>query len=53
MGSRALNRQWATDWILHIKTPNSASNAIHFRKTKDILLRLSSTYGNPPEFPSF
>ena len=42
-----------TKWILRIDTSNPANRNIDFSKLKDIVLRVSYTYGNPPEFPGF
>lgn len=42
-----------TEWILRIDTANPANRNIDFSKIKDIILRISYTYGNPPEFPGF
>lgn len=43
----------ATKWILRINTENPANRNIDFSKIKDIVLRFTYTYGNPPEFPGF
>lgn len=42
-----------TEWILRINTENPANRNIDFTKLKDIVLRISYTYGNAPEFPGF
>lgn len=42
-----------TEWILRINTENPANRNIDFAKLKDIVLKLTYTYGNPPEFPGF
>jgi len=39
-----------TEWILRINTENPANRNIEFSKLKDIVLKLTYTYGNPPEF---
>lgn len=43
----------ATEWILRIDTAKPANRSIDFSKIKDIVLRFTYTYGNPPEFPGF
>ena len=43
----------ATEWILRIDTENPANRNIDFRKLDDIVLLVSYTYGNAPEFPNF
>ena len=43
----------ATDWILKIDTENPSNKDIDFSKIKDIVIRFTYTYGNPPEFPGF
>ncbi len=43
----------ATEWILRIDTAKPANRSIDFSKVKDIVLRFTYTYGNPPEFPGF
>lgn len=43
----------ATQWILKIDTENPANKDIDFSKIKDIVVRFTYTYGNPPEFPGF
>jgi len=43
----------ATRWILRIDTDNPSNADIDFTKLKDIVLRFTYTYGNPPEFPGF
>ena len=43
----------ATDWILKIDTDNPSNKDIDFSKIKDIVIRFTYTYGNPPEFPGF
>lgn len=42
-----------TEWILRINTENQANRNIDFSKLKDIVLRFTYTYGNPPEFAGF
>jgi hypothetical protein len=42
-----------TEWILRIDTENPANRNINFSKLKDIVLRITYTYGNAPEFPGF
>jgi hypothetical protein len=42
-----------TEWILRINTENPVNRNIDFTKLKDIVLRISYTYGNAPEFPGF
>ncbi len=43
----------ATEWILRIDTDNPTNREIDFSKIKDIILKISYTYGNPQEFSSF
>lgn len=43
----------ATDWILRIDTTKPSNQNIDFTKLKDIIIRFTYTYGNPPEFPNF
>ena len=43
----------ATDWHLKIDTENPSNKDIDFDKIKDIVIRFTYTYGNPPEFPGF
>jgi hypothetical protein len=43
----------ATRWILKIDTENPSNQNIDFTKLKDIVIRFTYTYGNPPEFPGF
>ena len=43
----------ATRWILTIDTSNPSNTTVDFSKIKDIIIRFSYTYGNPPEFPNF
>ena len=43
----------ATDWRLKIDTENPSNKDIDFDKIKDIVIRFTYTYGNPPEFPGF
>lgn len=43
----------ATQWVLKIDTENPANKDIDFSKIKDIVVRFTYTYGNPPEFPGF
>lgn len=43
----------ATEWILRIDTAKPANRTIDFTKLKDIVVRFTYTYGNPPEFPNF
>jgi hypothetical protein len=43
----------ATDWILRIDTTKPSNRRIDFTKLKDIVIRFTYTYGNPPEFPNF
>lgn len=42
-----------SQWVLGIDTSNPSNRDIDFRKLKDIVLRFTYTYGNPPEFPGF
>jgi len=43
----------ATEWILRIDTSKPANRTLDFTKLKDIVIRFTYTYGNPPEFPGF
>lgn len=43
----------ATRWVLRLDTENPSNSDLDFRKLKDIILRFTYTYGNPPEFPGF
>lgn len=43
----------ATQWVLKIDTENPTNKDIDFSKIKDIVVRFTYTYGNPPEFPGF
>ena len=43
----------ATNWILRMNTDNPTNQQIDFSKIKDIVIRYTYTYGNPPEFPNF
>ena len=43
----------ATKWILKIDTTNPTNRKIDFTRIKDIVLKFTYTYGNPPEFPNF
>lgn len=43
----------ATDWILRVNTESPTNEKIDFSKIKDIVLRFTYTFGNPPEFPNF
>lgn len=43
----------ATTWVLRIDTNNPSNRDIDFSKLKDIVLRFTYTYGNPPEFVGF
>jgi hypothetical protein len=43
----------STDWILKIDTTKPSNRNIDFSKLKDIIIRFTYTYGNPPEFPNF
>ena len=43
----------ATQWVLKIDTENPANKDIDFSKIKDIVVRFTYTYGNPPEFLGF
>jgi hypothetical protein len=43
----------ATNWILRINTDGTTNQQIDFSKIKDIVIRFTYTFGNPPEFPSF
>ncbi len=39
----------ATNWILQVNTENPANSKVDFSKIKDILIRFTYTYGNPPQ----
>jgi hypothetical protein len=43
----------ATRWVLGIDTSNPSNRDFDYRKLKDIVIRFTYTYGNPPEFPGF
>jgi hypothetical protein len=43
----------ATRWVLKIDTENPSNRDIDFAKLKDIVIRFTYTYGNPPEFANF
>lgn len=43
----------ATTWILRIDTGNPSNRDCDFSKLKDIVVRFTYTYGNPPEFVGF
>ena len=43
----------ATRWILKLDTSNPSNRDLNFQKLKDIIVRFTYTYGNPPEFPNF
>lgn len=43
----------ATRWVLKIDTENPSNRDIDFSKLKDIIIRFTYTYGNPPEFANF
>lgn len=43
----------ATDWILRLNTEGTTNQQIDFTKIKDIVIRFTYTFGNPPEFPNF
>jgi hypothetical protein len=43
----------ATNWILRINTEGTTNQQIDFTKLKDIVIRFTYTFGNPPEFPNF
>ncbi len=43
----------ATRWVLGIDTTNPSNRDFDYRKLKDIVIRFTYTYGNPPEFPGF
>ena len=43
----------ATNWILRINTDGTTNQQIDFSKIKDIVIRFTYTFGNPPEFPNF
>lgn len=43
----------ATRWVLKIDTENPSNRDIDYAKLKDIVIRFTYTYGNPPEFPNF
>lgn len=43
----------ATRWILAIDTSKPSNSNLDFSKLKDIVIRFTYTYGNPPEFADF
>ncbi|GEM_PF-1282537 len=43
----------ATDWVLRMDTEGPTNDEFDFSKIKDIVIRFTYTYGNPPEFPGF
>lgn len=43
----------ATKWLLRLDTENPSNADLDFSKLKDIVIKYSYTYGNPPEFPGF
>jgi len=43
----------ATRWVLKLDTENPSNRDVDFGKLKDIVIRFTYTYGNPPEFPNF
>jgi hypothetical protein len=43
----------ATRWRFAIDTSKPANRALDFGKLKDIVIRFTYTYGNPPEFTGF
>jgi hypothetical protein len=43
----------ATNWILRINTDGTTNQQIDFTKIKDIVIRFTYTFGNPPEFTGF
>ncbi|MCL4785199.1 MAG: hypothetical protein KJ070_00185, partial [Verrucomicrobia bacterium] len=43
----------ATRWIFTVDTGNPSNTTVDFSKLKDIIIRFTYTYGNPPEFPNF
>jgi len=43
----------ATRWVLKLDTENPSNRDVDFSKLKDIVIRFTYTYGNPPEFPNF
>lgn len=43
----------ATRWILRVNTENPTNRNVNFAKIKDIIIRYTYTFGNPPEFPNF
>jgi hypothetical protein len=43
----------ATNWLLRINTESPTNRNINFSKIKDIILRYTYTFGNPPEFTNF
>jgi hypothetical protein len=43
----------ATDWVLRINTESPTNEKIDFDKIKDIVIRFTYTFGNPPEFTGF
>jgi len=43
----------ATNWVLRIDTESPTNGNVDLTKIKDLVLNLTYTYGNPPEFPGF
>jgi hypothetical protein len=43
----------ATRWVLRIDTENPSNRDIDFSRLKDIVIRFTYTYGNPPEYAGF
>ncbi len=43
----------ATQWILKLDTENPSNADLDFSKLKDIIIKFTYTYGNPPEFAGF
>ena len=43
----------ATRWMFSIDTTKPANASLDFTKLKDIIIRFTYTYGNPPEFTGF
>ena len=43
----------ATRWLFAIDTTKPANTSLDFTKLKDIIIRFTYTYGNPPEFSGF
>jgi len=39
--------------VLKLDTENPSNRDVDFGKLKDIVIRFTYTYGNPPEFPNF